>query len=96
MKLVVVKDVKTPCYLQPYAVKSIQDALRSWEILCNEGESMISRYPNDFRLMHIADFDTEHGELHILERPQDLGSAADFKRSIPQTPLPFPQAAVQS
>lgn len=96
MKIVVVKDVKTPCYLQPYAVKSVQDALRSWDVLVNEGDSTISRFPNDFRLLHIADFDTEHGELHILERPQDLGSAADFQRPAPQSPLPFPKPAAQS
>lgn len=90
MKLVSVKDMKAQVFLQPNFQKSIPDALRSWEIISNEGESLISKFPNDFRLFHLANFDVNTGELHILQHPEDLGSAADFQKKPPaQSTLPF-------
>lgn len=80
MKMFAVKDMKAQTYLQPHFQKSVADELRSWEIAANEGDSMISRFPDDFRLYHLADFDYETGQLRVFEHPSDLGSAADFKR----------------
>lgn len=91
MKLFAIKDHKSGIFLQPNFQKSIPDALRSWEIISNEGDSMVSRFPNDFRLYHLGDFDEQTGEISILAHPSDLGSAADFKRA-PDAPLPFPKA----
>lgn len=81
MILIAVKDLKAQIYLKPNFQPSLADAIRSWELVCTEGESMIRKFPNDFRLHHIADFDAATGELKALAEPLDLGSAADFDRS---------------
>lgn len=80
LRLVSVKDMKAQIFLQPNFQRSIPDALRSFETIANEGESQLRRYPNDFRLFHLADFDDITGELEVFQRPVDLGSAADFQR----------------
>jgi len=80
MNIFAVKDMKAGIYLQPQAQKSVADAMRSWEVVANEGESMITKFPNDFRLHHLASFDEETGEITAFNQPQDLGSAADFVR----------------
>jgi len=81
MILIAVRDLKAELYLRPNFSPNIADAIRSWEVVSNEGESMISKFPNDFRLMHLADFDPSTGLLSPLELPRDLGSAADFSRN---------------
>lgn len=91
MKLFAVKDMKAQMFLEPRFQRSIADALRGWEVISNEGESMISRFPNDFRLYCLADFDSSTGRISIFDDPQDLGSAADFKRRA-DGPLPLEMA----
>lgn len=81
MKLVSIRDMKAKAYLRPNFQTSIADAVRSWETIANEGDSMISKFPNDFRLYHMANFDSESGHLEVLDPPVDLGSAFDFKRN---------------
>lgn len=81
MILVSVRDMKAELYLRPNFQPNLADAIRSWEVVANEGESMISKFPNDFRLVHLADFDSSTGELKALDPPRDLGSAADFSRN---------------
>lgn len=83
MKIFAVKDMRAGHYLQPNVQKSVADALRSWETIANEKGNMISSFPHDFRLLHLADFNSETGELSVLSQPSDLGSAADFQPTQP-------------
>lgn len=90
MKLFSVKDMKAQVWLKPHIVDNVAEAMRSWEIVANEGESMISKFPNDFRLYCIAEFNTISGKLEVYDDAADLGSAADVKRRPTETPtLPF-------
>lgn len=82
------KDMKAGLFLQPNFQRSIPDAMRSWEVVANEGESMISKFPNDYRLYHLAEFNDETGQIKIISPPADLGSAADVKRK-PDAELPL-------
>jgi len=91
VKIVTIKDMKAQTCFPPRAAASIAEATRQFEIVSNEGESMISRFPHDFRLLHIADFDANTGLLDVLAQPSDLGSAADFKAK-PVDRLPFDKA----
>lgn len=87
MKLFAIKDMKSQTFFRPTVSPTIADALRNFEIVSNEGESMISRFPNDFRLFHVGDFDVETGRLKALDNLSDLGSASDFKRRAEPTPM---------
>jgi len=80
MKLFTILDHKTQFFHKPFASRSIPDALRDWEMVANDSESMISKFPNDYRLYQIADFDLNSGKLTVLEDRLDLGSAADAKK----------------
>lgn len=90
MKLVSIKDMKAQIFFKPNCVATLADALRSFELVANESDNLISQFPNDFRLYHLADFDTSTGEVTPLD-PKDLGAAADFKRR-PDAVLPFQNA----
>lgn len=92
MKLIAVKDMKSQLFLKPHFENSLADATRSFEVMANEGENMLSKFPHDFRLMHLANFDIETGILSPLDLATDLGSVADYQRKAPiQDTLPFKQ-----
>lgn len=80
MKITAVKDVKSDSYLQPQFVRSLPDALRAWEVVANEGDSLVSRFPDDFYLHHLGEFDVNTGVITVLARPNSLGSAREFKK----------------
>lgn len=88
MKLFAIKDMKAQTFFRPTVASSTAEALRTFEIVANEGDSMISRFPNDFRVFHIADFDVLTGVIQPLDHLADLGSAQDFKRR-PSVPTPM-------
>lgn len=89
MKITAVKDLKADLFLTPSFQRSIADAIRSWEVVANEGDSLVSRFPQDFVLYHLGDFDAETGRITLSENPTSLGSAYDFKKK-PQEALPLP------
>lgn len=89
IKVLAVKDMKASIYLRPFFQQTKAEAMRSFELMANEGEHIISKFPNDFRLHVIADFDTDTGRITPLTDFEDLGAAADYKKQAPQAPLPF-------
>lgn len=80
MKLFAARDMKAQIYLKPFVTLTLADALRSFEMIANEPGNTISQFPNDFRLYHLGDFDSNTGVLTVLDEAPDLGSAADFKK----------------
>lgn len=88
-----VKDLKSDIFLQPQFQRSVADALRNWEIVANEGDSMVSRFPDDFVLYQLGTFDPNTAQIELLDRPSNLASAAELKRKKSQAPLPFPETS---
>ena len=95
MKITAVKDMKADIFLQPQFNRTLPDALRSWEVISNESESLVSRFPEDFYLYHLANFDPNTGRIEVLDNPSSLGSARDFKKK-PAQELPFPQKSASN
>lgn len=75
MKLFSMYDVKAGHFIQPFAETSTIAALRGFEVAVNEGKSTFNRFPDDFCLMELADFDQETGTLTVPPSPLNLGSA---------------------
>lgn len=75
MKIFAMLDVKAQHYLQPFPETSTIAALRGFEVAVNEGKSTFSRFPDDFCLMELADFDQNTGAITPLISPNNLGSA---------------------
>jgi hypothetical protein len=93
MQILVIKDMKSQLFLRPTLAASLADGLRGMEVMVNDGDSMIRRFPNDFRLYHVGSFDPNTGKLDVLPDYQDLGSCSDFVRSSPTPMFPSEQAA---
>ncbi|QXP08078.1 MAG: nonstructural protein [Arizlama microvirus] len=89
MKLFAMYDIKASFYLQPFPETSTVAALRGFEVAVNEGKSTFSRFPDDFALMELADFDQHSGEIIVHPAPLNLGTARTVLKDSPhQSTLP--------
>lgn len=96
MKIFAVLDVKANYFLQPFPESSTIAALRGFEVAVNEGKSTFSRFPDDFCLMELADFDQNTGQISPYAAPQNLGSARSVLKPPAMDVTMFPGITDQS
>jgi len=84
MKLFSVFDTKAQFYLQPFPETSTHAALRGFDVAVNEGKSTFSKFPDDFCLMELGEFDQQTGRLTPHVTPANLGSARTVLREQPR------------
>lgn len=89
-KLVVfsVLDAKVGVFEQPFFMRTIAEGLRSWGDVVNREDTKFCVHPNDFALMHIADYDDQTGKFENLSVPNNLGLAIQYK-SKPESQMPL-------
>lgn len=56
-------DLKTLAYSPPFMAHANGDAIRSFQELINDKQSMPSKYPADFYLVKLGEFDERTGVL---------------------------------
>lgn len=88
MKIFAMFDQKAQFFMQPFPETSTIAALRGFEVAVNDSKSIFSRFPDDFCLMELAEFDQNTGEITPIS-PQNLGSARTvLKAPVVQDSLP--------
>ncbi|MEM2002725.1 MAG: hypothetical protein QXT77_08785 [Candidatus Methanomethylicaceae archaeon] len=85
MKLFAVKDLKAALY-QAFFVRNKAEAIRNFTMLANNPDSMIARFPADYRLIELGELEESTGQYFPLDPQLDLGGAVDFKSE--QAPQP--------
>jgi len=85
LKVFVVYDSKVGAYMQPFFCRSIGEAMRSWENVCNDGKSMMSSHPADFTLFEVAEYDELTGRFGQFDALKSLGTALEVKRKPAET-----------
>lgn len=83
LKVFTVYDSKAEAYLQPFFMRSMGEALRGFQEVCNDPQSNLCKYPGDFTLFEIGSYDEESGRLESLKAFVSLGTAIEFKKSAP-------------
>lgn len=63
MRLYSVKDVKAASFFRPFPSVNDQVAIRDLKTLVNSEDSEISKYPEDYELWYIGEFDEKQGNL---------------------------------
>lgn len=74
-------DMKAGLFLKPIFVQKKGQAIRMFENACgdvNAKDSMLSKYPNDFQLHRIGEFDEESGKINGLVAPEFVVNGSDF------------------
>jgi len=83
-----VLDSAANAYLPPFFAPTLEVALRRFRETVNSPAdgNQIAKYPEDYTLFQIGEFDQEQGRLIPIE-PRSLGVAITFRDAAPSTPV---------
>lgn len=63
-----VYDMAIAAYMPPFVAPALGAAVRSFQDEVNRGgDSVMSKHPKDYRLYHVAMFDSDSGEFEQLK-----------------------------
>jgi hypothetical protein len=77
-KIYAIFDNKAEAFMQPYFATTPGLALRAFSDGANNKETTIGKYPNDFVLYEIGQFDDQTGELENYTENKNLGIAIEY------------------
>lgn len=82
LKAFTIRDSKGEVYNVPFFQKSHGEAERNFRELVNDKQSMPSKYPEDFDLYWIGDYDDTTGKLIPVDTPQHCVKAVQLVASV--------------
>jgi hypothetical protein len=86
-------DEKTKLFSVPFYAVTTGEALRTFGDIVNDDRTLISKYPGDFKLYFLGEFEEETAKYKLIPQPAFLAHATDYnkKQSI-STPLQTTEA----
>lgn len=72
-----VKDIKSGLFASPHHLTSDGVAIRSFSMACENKESQINKFPEDYSLYHLGTFNIETGLLEAVT-PKQIANASEF------------------
>lgn len=73
-----VHDSAAGAFLEPFCAPTIEVAIRMFRQLVNRADHQFGKFPEDYTLFHVGEFDQESGALVGLPTPHSLGVAVTF------------------
>ena len=80
-KLFTVYDCKTETYLRPFTMLTKGEAIRGFAETANDPQSQICKYPADFTLFELGEYDDQTAVISPYEAKISLGCAIEFKQN---------------
>ncbi len=80
-KIYSVYDEKAQVFNTPFTCVNEAVAVRSFTDICFDGANMVAKYPSDFKLYHVGDFDAVKGTITALDVPEFVVSAMQVVNS---------------
>lgn len=71
-------DAKTGYFNVPYFSPTVASGRRAFQEVCRDENSLVHKYPDDFQLWHIGEFDDNDGHLTSFDPPGMLCKATEF------------------
>lgn len=78
MKVFSVYDSKSESYCKPIFAEARGLALRSFSEAAAKDDTEIGKYPSDFTLFELGDFDVRTAKFELHTTPVSLGVALEF------------------
>lgn len=78
MKVFSLYDEKAECFNQPFFQKTIGEAIRSMSNLISDPNTVPGKYPQDFTLFQVGEFNEQNGEM--VPDKKSIGSLVEFKK----------------
>lgn len=79
VKVYSIYDCKTEAYLQPIYAQSKGAVIRSFSEAVNDPKTNFAKYPEDFTLFELGDWDDLNAEFILHKTPISIGKAIEFK-----------------
>lgn len=80
-KIFTTYDSKAEAYLQPFFMGTRGEAIRGWQTVCNDPKTQFNKYPSDFTLFEIGEYEETTGQIFPYEAKVSLGTAIEFLKS---------------
>jgi len=78
LKMFAIRDSKAEFYNQPFFQKTHGEAERNFRSLATDEKSQISKYPEDFDLYYLGEYDDQTGQMNPQKTPQHIVKAANI------------------
>lgn len=79
-KVYSIRDTKSGVYWQPLHQKTHGEAERTFKSLVEDEKTLIHKYPEDFELYYLGEFNDETGKVDFLDTPQHVVAAVQLKQ----------------
>jgi len=80
LKVMSVHDSKVGSYHRPFFQRSIGEAMRSWESIVNDPQTEFAKFPGDFTLFQVGEYDESTGILTPLSPLKSLGTGLEVRK----------------
>lgn len=77
VELFSVYDMAAKGYVDPFVAPTIEYAIRTFRATCENPETNLAKYPEDYALYHVGSFDGEKGVLVPVEAHK-IATAGQF------------------
>lgn len=71
-KIFSIRDAKSEAYNLPFYQSTMGEAERMFRTTVNDEKTMLNKYPDDFDLYYLGEFDTNKGIFVSLDTPQHM------------------------
>lgn len=82
LKVYSVYDSKAEAYLSPMFFQTKGQAIRSFGEVANDSSHQIGKYPEDFTLFELGEFNDSNCKFTMYDTPYSLGLALEFIKKV--------------
>lgn len=83
LKAYSIRDAKAEIFHPPFYKHTHGEAERDFRTLTNDGKSNVNKFPEDYDLYYIGDYDDNTGKFHPTDTPQHQLKAVQVKETSP-------------
>lgn len=80
LKVFSIRDSKAEVFNTPFFQKTHGEAERNFKQLISDEKSTPHKYPDDFDLYHLGEYDDSTGKMTTLDTPQHMVKAVQLKQ----------------
>lgn len=75
LKIYSIRDSKAEIFNTPFYQKTHGEAERNFRSLVNDEKSQVNKYPEDYALWYLGEYDDNTGSFTTLDQPQHILNA---------------------
>lgn len=75
LKMYSIRDAKAEIFITPFFKKTHGEAERDFQTAVNDSKTTLHKYPEDFDLYYLGEYDDQKGLTQPLDTPQHVAKA---------------------